>query len=115
MEEEDFDKELNRLFEEIMDVFKAIADPTRRSIIDLVAVSPININAIAENFVMSRPAVSKHIKVLLDSGLVGVEQQGRDRFLFLQLKALQEVQFWLKKYEYFWNTKLDRLDDYLKK
>ncbi len=115
MEEKTFNCKPNRLLEEIMDVFKAIADPTRRSIIDLVAEAPVNINAIAENFEMSRPAVSKHIKVLLDSGLVGVEQQGRDRFLYLQLKALEEVQFWLKKYEYFWNTKLDRLDDYLKK
>ncbi|WP_430907282.1 ArsR/SmtB family transcription factor [Maribacter sp. 2-571] len=96
-----------------MDVFKAIADPTRRSIIDLVAREPVNINAIAENFDMSRPAVSKHIKVLLDSGLVGVDQQGRDRFLYLQLKALKEVQFWLKKYEYFWNDNLDRLGEFL--
>lgn len=98
-----------------MDIFKTIADPTRRGIIDLVAKEPVNINAIADNFEMSRPAVSKHIKLLLDSGLVGVEQQGRDRFLFLQLKALQEVQLWLKKYEYFWNDKLDNLEDYLRK
>ncbi len=97
-----------------MDVFKAIAYPTRREIIDLVAKKPVNINTIADNFEISRPAVSKHIKVLLDNGLVGVNQEGRDRFLFLQLNALKEVQYWLKKYEYFWNEKLDNLDDFLK-
>ncbi|MEP3208298.1 MAG: metalloregulator ArsR/SmtB family transcription factor [Maribacter sp.] len=97
-----------------MDVFKAISDPTRRAIIDLVAKEPININAIADNFDMSRPAVSKHIKVLSDTGLVGAHQQGRDRFLYLQLNALKEVQLWLKKYEYFWNDRLDNLDDFLK-
>jgi len=97
-----------------MDVFKIIADPTRRAIIDLVSEQPININAIAENFDMSRPAVSKHIRILRKSGLVGVNQEGRDRFLYLQLNALKEVQVWLKKYEYFWNDRLDSLDDYLK-
>lgn len=97
-----------------MDVYKAIADPTRRAIIDLVAEKPININAIADKFDMSRPAVSRHIRVLRDNGLVGVDQQGRDRFLYLQLEALKEIQFWLKKYEYFWNDNLDALEDYLK-
>jgi DNA-binding transcriptional ArsR family regulator len=95
------------------DVFQAIADPTRREIINLIAHQSLNLNAVAENFQVSRPAISKHIKILTECGLVIIKQQGRERFCEAKLQKLNEVSDWVERYRKFWNTKLDALENYL--
>lgn len=98
------------------DPFAAIADPTRRAIIDLLAQQELNINQISEHFsAISRQAVTKQLKYLEDSGLVNIEKSGREKYCHLALENLEEVNSWLKQYEKFWNNKLDKLGDYLKK
>lgn len=97
------------------DPFAAIADPTRRAIIDLLAQQELNINQISDHFnTVSRQAVTKQLKYLEDSGLVSIEKNGREKYCYLSLDNLEEVNTWLRKYEKFWNKKLDKLDDYLK-
>jgi len=95
------------------DVFQAIADPTRREIINMLAHKSLNLNAVAEHFSVSRPAISKHIKILTECGLVVMEQQGRERYCQAQLQKLGEVSDWVEKYRQFWNAKLDALEVYL--
>ncbi|MFN8395593.1 MAG: metalloregulator ArsR/SmtB family transcription factor [Bacteroidia bacterium] len=95
------------------DVFQAIADPTRREIIKLVSKEPLNLNAVAENFRVSRPAISKHIKILSECGLVRVRQQGRERYCVAHLEKLNEVSLWVEQYRQFWEQKLDSLEAYL--
>ncbi|MBB6112681.1 ArsR/SmtB family transcription factor [Mucilaginibacter lappiensis] len=97
------------------DVFKAIADPTRREIINLIAHNNMNLNALADNFDISRPAVSKHIKILTECGLLVIKQQGRERFCQADLRQLQEVTDWAEQYRQFWMQKLDALGDFLDK
>jgi len=96
------------------DVFQAIADPTRREIINLIAFNSLNLNAIAENFDMSRPAISQHIKILTECGIVAIRQDGRERFCEVKFDRLSEVSKWIDQYRNFWNTKLDALDIHLK-
>ena len=96
------------------DVFQAIADPTRRAIINLVAHQELNLNAVAEQFEISRPAVSKHIKILEECGLIEIRQEGRERFCEARLEKLGEVSDRLAQYRHFWNERFDALDDYLK-
>jgi DNA-binding transcriptional ArsR family regulator len=95
------------------DVFQAIADPTRREIIRLVASESLNLNAVAEHFKVSRPAISKHIKILTECGLVKINVQGRDHFCEARLEKLGEVNDWVAQYKLFWEQKLDALDAYL--
>jgi DNA-binding transcriptional ArsR family regulator len=98
------------------DPFAAIADPTRRAIIDLLANQELNINQVSEHFnTVSRQAVTKQIKYLEDSGLLSIQKKGRDKYCYLMLDNLNEVNAWLKQYEQFWNRKLDKLGTYLKK
>ncbi len=95
------------------DVFQAIADPTRREIINLLAVKSMNLNAIAENFDTSRPTISQHVKLLQECGLLEVKKQGRERHCEVQLVKLNEVAMWVNKYKAYWNKKLDALEDFL--
>ena len=95
------------------DVFQAIADPTRREIIGMLAHQQLNLNAIADQFDISRPAISKHIKILTECGLLTIKQQGRDRYCHANYKKLNEVSKWVEQYRKFWNTKLDDLDKFL--
>jgi DNA-binding transcriptional ArsR family regulator len=95
------------------DVFQAIADPTRREIINLITHQSLNLNSVAENFDMSRPAISKHIKILTECGLVVINKQGRDHYCEARLEKLNEVSDWVEQYRKFWNTKLDALENYL--
>jgi DNA-binding transcriptional ArsR family regulator len=97
------------------DVFRAIADPTRREIINLIAHQSMNLNTVADNFDMSRPAVSKHIKILTECGLLVIKQQGRERFCHADLHQLKEVTDWAEQYRKFWTQKLDALGDFLNK
>ena len=96
------------------DVFQAIADPTRREIISMIARERLNLNAVAEKFDISRPAISKHIKILTECGLVTIRQEGRERYCEAKLDKLGEVYNWVEEYRKFWNTKLDSLEVYLK-
>lgn len=91
------------------DVFQAIADPTRRAIIGLLANSTLTLNGVAENFNISRPAISKHIKVLTECGLIVVNQHGRERYCQVDFNKLKEVSDWVTQYHNFWNQKLDAL------
>ncbi|HEY4110891.1 metalloregulator ArsR/SmtB family transcription factor [Puia sp.] len=95
------------------DVFHAIADPTRREIIGLLARSPLNLNAIAENFDVSRQAVSLHVKVLIECGLIEITKQGRERHCAARLSRLNEVSVWIEQYKKHFEEKLDTLDSYL--
>jgi DNA-binding transcriptional ArsR family regulator len=91
------------------DVFQAIADPTRREIIGLLAHKALTLNGVAENFPVSRPAISKHIKILTQCGLVVIKQQGRERYCQVDFNKLKEVSDWVTQYHNFWNRKLDAL------
>jgi DNA-binding transcriptional ArsR family regulator len=95
------------------DVFQAIADPTRREIIGLLANKTLTLNGVAENFEVSRPAISKHIKILTECGLVVIRQQGRERYCQVDFNKLKEVSDWVTQYHNFWNQKLDKLSDLL--
>ncbi len=97
------------------DVFQAIADPTRREIINMITRESLNLNAVAENFHISRPAISKHIKILSECGLLIIRQQGRERICEANLKSLNEVSEWVEQYREFWTSKLDALGAFLKK
>lgn len=97
------------------DVFQAIADPTRREIIHLIAVKSLNLNAIAENFDVSRQAISLHIKILSECGLIEIRSQGRERFCEARLDKLNEVSQWVAQYREHWEKKLDSLETYLDK
>jgi DNA-binding transcriptional ArsR family regulator len=97
------------------DVFQAIADPTRREIISMVARQPLNLNAIAEKFDVSRQAVSLHVKILMECGLISIKQQGRERYCEAKLKKLSEVSDWIDQYRKFWTTQFNSLDKYLTK
>ena len=95
------------------DVFQAIADPTRREIIQLLSKQKLNLNAVADNFPISRPAISKHIKILTECGLIEIEQMGRDRYCEAKLEKLNEISDWVAQYRQFWENKLDSLENYL--
>lgn len=95
------------------DAFQAIADPTRRAIINMLAHKSLNLNSVAENFDVSRPAISKHIKILTECGLVVINQQGRERYCEAKLEKLNEVSNWVEQYRKFWTEKLDALESYL--
>lgn len=96
------------------DVFQAIADPTRRAIIGLLASQSLNLNALADHFPVSRPAISKHIKILTECGLIHVRKEGRERYCQANLHQLQQVSAWIEQYRKFWETKLDALESFLK-
>jgi len=95
------------------DVFQAIADPTRRDIISMLAGKPLNLNAVAERFDVSRPAISKHIKILTECGLITIRQQGRERYCEAKFDKLAEVSAFVEQYRKFWTGKLDALDQFL--
>jgi DNA-binding transcriptional ArsR family regulator len=97
------------------DVFQAIADPTRREIINLIAHQPLNVNSVAGNFDVSRTAIYKHVKILRECGLIVIKQQGRERYYEAKLAKLNEVSGWVEQYRAFWTQKLDALENYLAK
>lgn len=97
------------------DVFQAISDPTRRSILGLLATQKLTLNGVAENFNISRPAISKHIKILNECGLVITSQRGRERYCEARLNKLDEVSKWVQHYHKIWTERLDALENYLNK
>ncbi len=97
------------------DVFQAIADPTRRQIIELLAEKEMNLNAITDNFDISRPAISQHIKILNECGIIEIEQIGRERFCKIQPNNLKEVADWIQRYTVLWEQKIDSFEKYVNK
>ncbi|QEC44756.1 ArsR/SmtB family transcription factor [Pseudobacter ginsenosidimutans] len=95
------------------DVFQAIADPTRRGIIDLLSRQSLNLNSIAEHFDSSRPTISEHIKILHECGLVFITQKGRERFCEAKLEGLNEVTGWIENARKYWTETLDSMEQYL--
>lgn len=95
------------------DVFQAIADPTRREIINLLSRRPYNLNTVVSKFEVSRPAIAKHLRILTECGLVETREEGREKFFQAKLKGLQEVSDWTDRYKIFWTTKLDALGHFL--
>lgn len=96
------------------DVFQAIADPNRRAILDLLADQRLTLNEVAAHFHISRPAVSKHVKILRECGLVTVTRQGREHYCESRLGSLEQVSEWVERYRQLWEGRFDRLDEYLK-
>jgi len=95
------------------DVFQAIADPTRREIINLIAHQSLNLNSIAAKFGISRQAISLHIKILNECGLITIHTRGRDRFCEAKFAKLAEVSLWIDQYSTFWEKRLDALETHL--
>lgn len=95
------------------DVFQAIADPNRRAILGLLAKKNHTLNGVAGHFDISRPAISRHMKILLECGLVTITRQGRERFCEVQIDKLDEVGDWVEKYKKIWEQRFDSLESYL--
>jgi DNA-binding transcriptional ArsR family regulator len=95
------------------DIFQAIADPTRRAIMALIALQAMTPNALAEHFNTSRQAVSKHIKILTECELVKQEQQGREIYYSLEIQKLKEIDKWLDKFRKQWEAQFNQLDKIL--
>jgi DNA-binding transcriptional ArsR family regulator len=97
----------------IDDVFSALADQNRRQILMMLSEEKLTVNAISEKFRISRPAISKHLKILLNTKLVIPQQKGRERYYQLNVDPLNEVRNWLDFYDKFWDKKLKQLKNYL--
>jgi DNA-binding transcriptional ArsR family regulator len=95
------------------DVFQAIADPTRRAIIALIALQAMTPNAIAEHFETSRQAVSKHLRILTECELVHPEQRGREIYYSLEIDKMKEIDEWLEQYRKIWEARFEQLDTLL--
>lgn len=95
------------------DIFQAIADPTRRAIITLIAVQAMTPNAIADNFNTTRQAVSKHLRILTECDLVKQEQQGREIYYSLEVEKMKEIDQWVNQFRKLWETRFNQLDDVL--
>lgn len=95
------------------DTFQAIADPSRRQILHLLSKDSLTINSLAENFEMSRPAVSKHIKILNSAGFISIQNIGRERYCILNQDGFNELQDWIDHFDKFWLSKLKKLETLL--
>jgi len=97
------------------DVYQAIADPTRRAIIGLIAAGPMDMNSITEKFDITQQAISLHVKILADCGLVKMKQQGRNRICEAKLAKLGEVDEWISQYRQHYERRLDAMEKYIQK
>lgn len=95
------------------DVFQAIADPVRRDIIELLSNEVLTVNTVAEQFDVSRPAISKHLKILKECGIIAIKKQGRERYCEIQPKNLIPAFLWIEQYQKLWEDKLDSFENYL--
>jgi DNA-binding transcriptional ArsR family regulator len=91
------------------DVFQVIADPSRRQILRLLSKDSLTINSLAEHFEMSRPAVSKHIKILYGAGFISIQDIGRERHCILKKEGFEKLQEWINYFDHFWVSKLEKL------
>ncbi len=95
------------------DVFQAIADPLRRDIIKLLSDKILTVNSVAEKFKVSRPAISKHLKILEECGIITVTKRGRKRFCQIKPQSLIPAFLWIEQYQNLWEERLDSLENYL--
>ncbi len=95
------------------DVFQAIADPVRRDIIKLLSHKTLSVNEVAENFNISRPAISKHLKILRECGIIELNKQGREQFCLIQPKSLIPAFMWIEQYQQLWEDRLDSFEKYV--
>ena len=95
------------------DVFQAIADPVRRDIIRLLSKESLTVNAVAQKFKVSRPAISKHLKILKECQIIEINKKGRERFCEIQPKKLIPAFLWIEQYRNLWEEHLDSFEDYL--
>src|SRR3954463_7202066 len=95
------------------DIFQAVADPTRRAIIVLIALQAMTPNAIADNFNTTRQAVSKHLRILTECELVKQAYQGREIYYSLEIEKMNEIEIWLEQFKKIWETKFNQLDNVL--
>ncbi|RFS19292.1 ArsR family transcriptional regulator [Chitinophaga silvatica] len=98
-----------------LDPFQVIADPSRRQILQLLSKNSLTINSLAENFDMSRPAVSKHIKILDSAGFISIQNIGRERYCILKQDGFNELQEWINYFDGFWLSKLQKLEALMNK
>ncbi|HLK28913.1 MAG TPA: metalloregulator ArsR/SmtB family transcription factor [Puia sp.] len=96
-----------------LDAFQVIADPSRRQILKMLTKDSLTINSLAENFDMSRPAVSKHIKILYSAGFISIEDIGRERYCMLKQDGFDELQNWINFFDSFWKNKMKKLETLL--
>lgn len=96
-----------------LDAFQVIADPSRRHILQLLSEDSLTINALAGHFDMSRPAVSKHIRILHDAGFIAIQDIGRERYCMLQQDGFNELQEWINYFDTFWLKKMKKLETIL--
>ena len=97
------------------DVFTVIAHPVRRQILEILVHGDKTVTGLAEPFEISRSAISQHLSILLESGLVAVQKRGKERYYQLRPETLNEVYSWVTQFEHFWSDKLDSLEAYLDK
>ncbi|MBM1106946.1 winged helix-turn-helix transcriptional regulator [Aurantibacter crassamenti] len=95
------------------DVFQAIADPVRRDIIELLATKTLSVNEVAEKFEISRPAISKHLKILSECGIIDFNQIGRERLCIIQPQKLIPAFLWIKQYNKLWEDRIDSFENYI--
>ena len=93
-----------------LDAFQVVADPSRRQILQMLTKDSLTINSIADNFDMSRPAVSKHVKILFDAGFITIRDIGRERYCNLNRDGFDELQKWMDYFDKFWASKLRKLE-----
>jgi DNA-binding transcriptional ArsR family regulator len=98
-----------------LDAFQVIGDPSRRKMLMLLSEDSLTINSLADNFDMSRPAVSKHIKILHSAGFISIQDIGRERYCTLKKDGFEELQSWISYFDQFWTTKLKKLENLLNK
>lgn len=96
-----------------LDAFQVLADPSRRQILLMLTEDTLNINALAKNFDMSRPAVSKHVKILQIAGFISIQEIGRERHCILKPEGFIELKNWISHFDEFWNSKLMKLENVL--
>ena len=96
-----------------LDVFQVIGDPSRRQMLMLLSKDSLTINNLADNFDMSRPAVSKHVKILYNAGFISIKDMGRERYCTLKKDGFEELQNWISYFDRFWGSKLKNLEDLL--
>ena len=101
--------------QQVTDPFQAIGDPSRRFMLRLLSKESLTINSLAQHFDMTRPAVSKHVKILYAAGFITIQDMGRERHCSLNQKGFHELQSWIDYFDQFWQTRLKRLDDLLNK
>ena len=95
------------------DPFQAMADPVRRDIIKLLAKEVLTVNAVAENFNISRPAISKHLKILKECGIIAISKKGREQFCQIQGSSLIPAFLWIEQYKQLWQDKIDSFEQYV--